>query len=599
MIRLRHNQEDAPTNRALSKVQKLGARLRRAGIAALATTLLAPTPVQASSFFFTEEELSTASEATLTAQRNLVQQVLAAAPRDRDYVMIDDMRFQRDALESIQAFIGAKWTDGIVYYGFTSDVTTENRQRWIAAAQEWAKVANLEFRPYTGKETYFIGVENSYGNWSEVGMQTASADTITNMGIYSWGWKFIIAHEIGHALGLHHEQTRYDRDKYVTIWWDDIKPGMEYNFAKQSSAVTYTPYDFYSVMHYSNDAFSTNGNYTITPKPEWEQYLHAMGNRNYLSTLDKEGMAKRYKSSVTPPPPPPPPLPPPPPPPPPPVCDEALTIQPYHTFEEVFPRDVGANPDSVIAANEPIAVRINAHSDVVGDSVWMYVEGDKGYAASGGKWRPTVPGDYPDGWAIFSPPTPFNHGERIRVTAGARLADGTEFGPLSFVFQVSADVEYETEPPYLRELGAVQPMKKTLATPISSAYQAGPQGVFDNGFSIQIPLPDGYNVGDVEIYYLSTSERHPHWYPFSGVEGLEVPESRKIIKVDGTEYIEVQINHSAILQLGVPAESNVASFGLIPIGAGGDLGTWLMYLLTIGAAIALLARRSSRPLANN
>lgn len=38
--------------------------------------------------------------------------------------------------------------------------------------------------------------------------------------------KAIIEHEILHALGFYHEQSRTDRDDYVTIWWDEILSGV-------------------------------------------------------------------------------------------------------------------------------------------------------------------------------------------------------------------------------------------------------------------------------------------------------------------------------------------------------------------------------------
>ncbi|KTG40559.1 hypothetical protein cypCar_00043056 [Cyprinus carpio] len=68
-----------------------------------------------------------------------------------------------------------------------------------------------------------------------------------------------VEHELLHALGFWHEQSRSDRDDYVTIMWDRIKEGHEHNFNlhnETESSSLGVPYDYGSVMHYSKKAFS-------------------------------------------------------------------------------------------------------------------------------------------------------------------------------------------------------------------------------------------------------------------------------------------------------------------------------------------------------
>jgi hypothetical protein len=63
-----------------------------------------------------------------------------------------------------------------------------------------------------------------------------------------------MTHELGHALGLFHEQSRPDRDNYVTVLTNNINPAAITNFDKSSSTDVQTygvPYDYGSVMHYA------------------------------------------------------------------------------------------------------------------------------------------------------------------------------------------------------------------------------------------------------------------------------------------------------------------------------------------------------------
>jgi len=116
----------------------------------------------------------------------------------------------------------------------------------------------------------------------------------------------IAMHEMLHSIGFYHEQSREDRDDYVTVNWDNIKLGKfillticknsfisttlrltvetEFNFIKATVTLTYNQtYDYGSLMHYSKYAFAKDPNIpTIIPAdPEAE-----IGQREILSDKD-------------------------------------------------------------------------------------------------------------------------------------------------------------------------------------------------------------------------------------------------------------------------------------------------------------------------
>ncbi|XP_018027935.1 astacin-like metalloprotease toxin 5 [Hyalella azteca] len=65
-------------------------------------------------------------------------------------------------------------------------------------------------------------------------------------------------HEIGHALGMKHEQARSDRDDNIIVYMANIKPGMEHNYDKAPTINFEVPYDYYSLMQYRDRVSHTS-----------------------------------------------------------------------------------------------------------------------------------------------------------------------------------------------------------------------------------------------------------------------------------------------------------------------------------------------------
>ncbi|XP_041794672.1 high choriolytic enzyme 1-like isoform X2 [Chelmon rostratus] len=128
------------------------------------------------------------------------------------------------------------------------------------------------------------------GCWSYLGRQ--SRGQLVSLKRRGCLYTSIVQHEVLHALGFHHEQVRSDRDSYVSILFQNIRPGLESNFMKVATNNLGTPYDFNSVMHYSKYAFSKNGQPTIVAKSNPNLNF---GNARYMSVNDINRVNRLYK----------------------------------------------------------------------------------------------------------------------------------------------------------------------------------------------------------------------------------------------------------------------------------------------------------------
>ncbi|KAI3413410.1 hypothetical protein GPALN_010904 [Globodera pallida] len=108
----------------------------------------------------------------------------------------------------------------------------------------------------------------------------------------------VILHETMHALGMGHEQSRTDRDKFITINWQNVNP-QQYDVFAISDQTKYSSYgikyDYASLMHYDDHmGAKTWGVKTMEAKFDPAHNDDKMGQRDALADSDTEALRRMY-----------------------------------------------------------------------------------------------------------------------------------------------------------------------------------------------------------------------------------------------------------------------------------------------------------------
>lgn len=204
------------------------------------------------------------------------------------------------------------------------------------AMAEWEAVANVDFRPRSGEAAY-IHIRDSSNDCNPANNSLVGRlGEEQTLNFNNWTNQWTLVHELGHALGYWHEQSRADRDTAcdggpcVTIEWSNISQTActdangnsapcYHNFEVRDTGDEYGDYDFDSIMHYRACAFTCCNNQgtgcfgtttctpaatncrTITVEPPngtvWQSNIGQGGTLNHLSCWDAEVMSFLYPES--------------------------------------------------------------------------------------------------------------------------------------------------------------------------------------------------------------------------------------------------------------------------------------------------------------
>jgi len=255
-----------------------------------------------------DEILNTEFEVEYAADDRTIDEIIAAAGtaagaakaagenQEINYDMdmnMDPMQYEME-YGKLAGFAGAgmasswyRWPKAIIPYQIARGFSQSQINTIYQGMQMWMRKTCIRFVPAGSNEAkstghnHYIKIFSGQGCYSTVGYNHRSHEVSLQAGGCTLAG--IVAHELGHTIGLHHEQCRPDRDSYVRILLNNVPSNMRYNFNKVQGTNNFgMPYDYCSLMHYGATAF---GGRRFTIVPNDLDYLAVIGRSHTSSDL--------------------------------------------------------------------------------------------------------------------------------------------------------------------------------------------------------------------------------------------------------------------------------------------------------------------------
>ncbi|XP_028257405.1 low choriolytic enzyme-like isoform X1 [Parambassis ranga] len=250
----------------------------------------------------TAEELSVSelsvSELSVSELLERANSHLSEFRSDNDPILIEgdiaiDSEAERNADPCTSS--GCKWgkaSDGKVYvpYYITNHFSSREAAIITRGLESFSSFSCIRFRPTQSSDRDWLSIESQNGCYSFVGRR--GGKQVVSLARSGCLYHGTVQHELLHALGFNHEQTRSDRDNHIKVLLQNVVSGMEHNFRKIATLNQGSPYDYNSVMQYHRYAFSKNNQPTMVPIPNPNV---SFGNAKEMSRNDIARLNTLYK----------------------------------------------------------------------------------------------------------------------------------------------------------------------------------------------------------------------------------------------------------------------------------------------------------------